>query len=141
MITKNVVTYEKLLESLQENIRLRNDPTMESNQRRMLDNKLPLMEFLTEEEQEQLKERYDYIMKMIDRYIPEGAAENDSQISIWFGDFRDGGGYQMIAEGSVSDLGKPQRNEYNWHLQNTSQWLFAFGFVFDTQRRDFSIHT
>ena len=46
-----------------------------------------------------------------------------------------------FAEGGVSDLRRPERDEYNFYFQNTSQWLFAFGLVFDTERRDFSIHT
>jgi hypothetical protein len=34
-------------------------------------------------------------------------------------------GRQYIAEFWVNDLAKPKREEYNWHLQNTSQWLYA----------------
>ena len=140
MITRNVVTFEELLESLQNAIRERNQPAHESNQRRRPDNKIQELELLNEEEIDLLRERYDYIMRMIDRYIPQGLAD-DAKIDVWFGGFKDGGGYQMIAEGSVSDKRIPISNSFNWHLQNTSQWLFAFGFVFDIECRDFSIHT
>lgn len=141
MITKNIVSFDELLESLQQIIRERNDPTRESNQRRIIDNKLPEMELLNNKEIQTLREKYSYIMEMMARYVPEGSETDDSKILLYFSGFRDGHGYQCIAEGSVSDLRRPERNEYNFHFQNTSQWLFAFGFVFDTERRDFSVHT
>jgi len=34
-------------------------------------------------------------------------------------------GSQFISEFWVNDLSKPKKQEYNWHLQNTSQWLYA----------------
>jgi len=34
-------------------------------------------------------------------------------------------GSQYVAEFWVNDLAKPVKREYNWHLQNTSQWLYA----------------
>ncbi len=34
-------------------------------------------------------------------------------------------GEQYIWEFFVNDLAKPKREEYNWHLQNTSQWRYA----------------
>jgi len=34
-------------------------------------------------------------------------------------------GDQFISEFWVNDLAKPKKEEYNWHLQNTSQWLYA----------------
>ena len=34
-------------------------------------------------------------------------------------------GRQYIADFWVNDLGLPKENKYNWHLQNTSQWLYA----------------
>ena len=34
-------------------------------------------------------------------------------------------GSQYIADFWVNDLGLPKENKYNWHLQNTSQWLYA----------------
>lgn len=141
MITYNVITYEEFEKGIQELIRLRNDPTRDSNRRRMIDNKLPEMKLLDAKELEALKQKYDYVIEMMKRYLPEGADTNKHNIAVTFYGFHDGGGYQFIAEGSVSDLNRPERNEYNVHLQNTSQWLFAFGLVFDTERRDFSVHT
>ena len=34
-------------------------------------------------------------------------------------------GNQFIANFEVNDRGKPVTPEYNWHLQDTSQWLYA----------------
>jgi hypothetical protein len=34
-------------------------------------------------------------------------------------------GRQYIADFWVNDLGLPKEGKYNWHLQNTSQWLYA----------------
>jgi hypothetical protein len=82
---------------------------------------------------------YNRVINMMEMYIPK---DSDSRnIEVRFGGFFDTGSYQLIAEGAVSDLGRPVTNSYNWHLQNTSQWLFAFGLVFDKERLEFSIHT
>jgi hypothetical protein len=32
---------------------------------------------------------------------------------------------QYIFEFWVNDMAKPLKNQYNWHLQNTSRWLYA----------------
>ena len=34
-------------------------------------------------------------------------------------------GKQWIADFSVSDMAKPEKEQYNFHLQNTSQWVYA----------------
>lgn len=34
-------------------------------------------------------------------------------------------GEQYICEFAVSDTVRPSKNEFNWHGQNTSQWLYA----------------
>ena len=34
-------------------------------------------------------------------------------------------GAQFISEFWVNDLAKPKQEKYNWHGQNTSQWLYA----------------
>ena len=34
-------------------------------------------------------------------------------------------GDQFIAVFSVNDLAKPKAEKYNWHGQNTSQWVYA----------------
>jgi len=41
------------------------------------------------------------------------------------------GGTQIIAEFWVKDLNEPVRGEYNWHLQNISQWVYAGCILFD----------
>jgi hypothetical protein len=94
---------------------------------------------LTTEEAEKFKETYERVLKMVEMYVPKDGPDVDADVSI--GLFQDTGGYQIIMEGAVFDRKKPLENKYNWHLQNTSQWLFAFGVVFDTERRNFSMHT
>ena len=93
---------------------------------------------LTSTEITNFKAKYDSAINMCGRYIPEG----DGNYEIDFSKFQNPyGGHQIILEGAVKDLGRPVHNSYNWHLQNTSQWLFAFGLLFDISRRDFSLHT
>jgi len=38
-------------------------------------------------------------------------------------------GKQIIAEFEVRDLAKPRNDSYNWHGQNTSQWIYAGAIV------------
>ena len=38
-------------------------------------------------------------------------------------------GKQIIATFEVRDLAKPKADQYNWHGQNTSQWLYAGAIV------------
>ncbi len=90
-------------------------------------------------EKEQLKDIYARIMRLMDDYVPRNAEQRNIELN--FGVFVDTGGYQLIAEGAVSDLDRPVANEWNYHFQNTSQWLLGFGLVFDKERRDFSLHT
>ncbi len=86
-----------------------------------------------------LKAKYENLLVMIERYVPQDETKN---IIVRLGEFHDAGQYQAIANFEVLDKDKPFRHDaYNWHLQNTSQWIFAGGFLFDKQRKDFSIHT
>ena len=93
---------------------------------------------LTAEEIDSFNNVYQRAIDMCRRYVPE----TDGSYEINFSKFQNPyGGHQIILEGAVKDLGRPVHNSYNWHLQNTSQWLFAFGLLFDISRRDFSLHT
>ena len=121
MINRTIPTLEEMSLSLHEAIKVKGLPV------------------LTVEELDKLKEVYDRVIQMVNRYVPQDSPDINVDVSI--GTFRDTGGYQIIFEGAVSDMSRPVKDEYNWHLQNTSRWLFAFGCVFDTERRDFSIHT
>lgn len=47
-------------------------------------------------------------------------------------------GDQHIYEFSVSDLAKPEEDEFNWHGQNTSQWCYAGCILI--QNREISTH-
>ena len=48
-------------------------------------------------------------------------------------------GSQHIANFSVNDLGIERTESHNWHGQNTSQWLYAGGILYD--ERDGSVST
>ena len=40
-------------------------------------------------------------------------------------------GAQLLAEFEVNDTTQPQQNQYNWHGQNTSQWIYAGCILFN----------
>ena len=143
MINRQVCTYDELLKSLEDILQKRFDSVREGNQRRMADNQLPdAPGLLTDVEKIALKEVYDRSIESLGWYTkPDQESDEAQNLSVYFGVFCEGGGYQLIANGSVSDLNRPVENSYNFHFQNTSQWLYAFGLVFDTERREFSRHT
>lgn len=91
--------------------------------------------FQTEEIKAALKMKYDYLVEWM---LKEGkrAVNPVYVLSTWRY-----AGDQIICEGEVRDKNLPFSNTYNWHLQNTSQWVFAFGLLFDTRDKTFSIHT
>lgn len=91
-------------------------------------------------EPDKIRAIYDRVVSLLEAYTPQRCPP-EQKISVTLTAFYDGGGRQLIANGAVSDLSRPVRNEYNWHLQNTSQWLFACGVVWDKAYNDFSIHT
>lgn len=70
-------------------------------------------------DKKELENMYWYVRKMMKKY-----SEGRSNISNIISGFHKAGN-QFVADFSVSDLKKPVKNEYNFHLQNTSQWLFA----------------
>jgi hypothetical protein len=50
-------------------------------------------------------------------------------------------GHQMIAHCEVIDTqAEVKINQINWHGQNTSQWIYACGLVFDIETRQYSRH-
>ena len=49
-------------------------------------------------------------------------------------------GSQWIADFSVSDLHKPEKDSYNWHGQNTSQWRYAGCILYDERDSRVSTH-
>lgn len=125
MIQRNIASYETMRATLEAALAKRDIP---------IEDVPPILEAL--------REKHEYVLKMMDDYVPEGAEDDPTkQIEIALYDFMDHGGNQIIADGAVSDKARPVRNEYNWHLQNTSQWLFAFGLLFDCRDRRFSVHT
>jgi hypothetical protein len=48
-------------------------------------------------------------------------------------------GRQLIADWAVFDMAKPERDQYNWHGQNTSQWSMAGCILVDSG--EVSVHT
>lgn len=125
MIDRNITPKEQMIATLNAALQNREQPP------------------LTAQEIEAFSDRYDRIVHLLDMYIPKGAADDpDQKVSVSLYDFRDHGGYQIISDpNNVSNTNIKPSGQYNWHLQDTTQWLFACGFVFDTERREFSIHT
>ena len=73
----------------------------------------------TEEVIGKLKYFYDVEVDMLNRIA--GLAKEPSVTLLPFS--RCGG--QYIADFNVKDITKPVEDKFNWHLQNTSQWLYA----------------
>jgi hypothetical protein len=76
-------------------------------------------EILSDKIREDLSNKYNKELISIDFYEKK-AKEPQSHMSL----FRKSGS-QYIAEFFVNDLSKTVGNSFNWHLQNTSQWLYA----------------
>jgi len=68
---------------------------------------------------DELKTAYDFELEQIKRYINQ--AQNPQAVLLPFNQ----SGSQFIANFWVNDLALPAKNQFNWHLQNTSQWLYA----------------
>lgn len=66
-------------------------------------------------------------------------AQGASRPSISFREIRETP-RQMILEFAVNDLGKERKGEYNWHGQNTSQWVYAGCVLFDRETGRVSRH-
>ena len=49
-------------------------------------------------------------------------------------------GSQYIAEFYVNNMKLDEKDEYNWHGQNTSRWLYAGAIVFDETDKRISTH-
>jgi len=73
----------------------------------------------TEDVIKDLKYWYEREVKMLNE-----CAKNSLKPSIGLFPFNKSGS-QYISEFWVKDLSKSETDEYNWHLQNTSQWLYA----------------
>lgn len=73
----------------------------------------------TEEFIQKLKACYEIETDLLRKYA--SGAEKPSIALLPFAK----SGSQYIADFWVNDLGLPKGNKYNWHLQNTSQWLYA----------------
>jgi len=75
-----------------------------------------------------VKNMYTLEMERMQRYI-----EQAEQPQAGLQPFRSAGS-QLIAELWVNDLGKPKKDQVNWHLQNTSQWLYAGCILIDNNQ-------
>lgn len=77
---------------------------------------------------EGVKTNYALEMERMQRYI-ERAEKPQAGLQA----FRKAGS-QLIAELWVNDLGKEKKDEVNWHMQNTSQWLYAGCILIDNNQ-------
>jgi hypothetical protein len=97
---------------------------------------------------ENLMDKYLYVMSILQRETDRANAEWNSdlngdpaykpQFHYNFSPFRQAGS-QYIAEWAVSNLLKEHKEKYNFHGQNTSQWLYAGCLLVQDGR--VSIHT
>lgn len=83
--------------------------------------------------------RYLYVLSSINHYYLS-ARQKGSMVEVRLFPFEGNKQGQMMANFWVKDLGKPVKDSYNFHGQNTSQWLFA-GCILSSADGDFSIHT
>ena len=60
-------------------------------------------------------------------------AKDANEPQIVFNEMRKAGD-QYIWEFYVNELARPRENSYNWHGQNTSQWLYAGCILLDHKR-------
>jgi len=129
VITKNIVSAEEMLVSI------------ENKTYRHVINGSEIEEpiILTEEEKIEFTNYYTRAIGLLESYIPPNTPNSDVTVNLY--PFHDTGGRQLIADGDVSDMTRKETNQYNWHLQNTSRWLFGMGFVFDKEKHTFSLHT
>ena len=84
---------------------------------------------------QEITETRNRIVNQLEKY-----AESAKEPAIFLGTFQKSGS-QWIADFSVGDKAKPVENKYNWHMQNTSQWLFAGAIVYDERDKRLSVHT
>lgn len=87
------------------------------------------VEFQSSKVIEQLARAYDDEVKWINEYasrlIKQG--KDCAAVMCKF----DNRGSQWVANFSVKNLSIPESNQYNWHLQNVSQWVYAGCILFD----------
>ena len=76
-------------------------------------------EYRTDEIIQRLKTCYEIETGLLHKYA--SGAKNPSVILLPFIQ----SGSQYIADFWVNDLGLPKEEKFNWHFQNTSQWLYA----------------
>jgi len=88
------------------------------------------MEFRSQKVRDQLERSYGVESKRINEYV-ERLNEQGKQFSAALYLFRKGGRGQWVADFSVNNLSIPRSNSYNWHCQNTSQWVYAGCILFD----------
>ena len=128
-ITMNVASKENWINSIEKGLWQENDNS----------NVVPVV--LSDEEKNKFEKMYDDYIRRIMMYCPEDG--KNVNVTVYMGEFYDNGkrSYQMISEGNITDNNSNSRPQYNWHLQDTSRWVFGWGIVFDKVRRDLSMHT
>lgn len=101
---------------MSEKVLVLNIPTFES-----LWESLPgdVQSTLDSEERERLRHTYERELALLLQFASRAA-----QPQVVLTTFRQSG-RQSIAEFWANDLGLPRTDRCNWHLQNTSQWVYA----------------
>ncbi len=141
MLKKNIATFEQQREVIERGMKARYDAAIErgeANAERFL---------LVEGELEKLGSLYASHLENINAYVPKEHEGRDIVVNVpvlYDDPYVYAGGQrtsQIIANGDVSDKSVSQRNEWNFHGSNTSQWIFGFGLVFDVRDHTFRMHT
>lgn len=111
--TSKIISFDKLLEGLH----------------------APLSPEIIKDVCKHLREAYDTEITLMAKYALKAELP---EIILW--PFRTAGS-QHIAEFEVKDLGKKNDpNKVNWHMQNTSQWLYAGCILYDERDNRVSRH-
>ena len=120
MITKNYLTFEEWVGSLQKYVQL------------------------TPEQCISACNAYDNLVSSLESYANfANDKEDGKQIQINMYPFTgDDHSNQVISHpNEVLDMSKNIEDKFNWHGQNTSRWIFACGILFDKRDGRFSMHT
>jgi len=88
------------------------------------------VQYRTEKVRAQLQQAYDHEVRFIGETATQLAQQGKPYATRMF-TFSHTGGSQWIADFSVKDLSRPLKDQYNWHLQNTSQLVYAGCILFD----------
>jgi len=89
--------------------------------------------YRTNKVREELRDAYKRELQVIGRAVARLKKEKKPYLAkmFLFGHLQ---GSQIIADFWVKDLSTEEKREYNWHLQNVSQWKYAGCILFSVTR-------